>query len=286
LDGRSDTGDAAWSEGEIVPVPSVFSRLRADLLLAPVPSVAEVERALDGLKARLLQGAGVGGNDTQNPPTGNTGSFVALNPNDNTGANDDDAADSSGVNALFTIPTPVVLQPPANQRPRQRRAFEMSAVQRSARLVKKSAVPAVERAQRNLCRKLGLSAVESEPIETVLQDFVAMFRGPLPPHIVGALMAIFSLDDDDTDKLDDALLQHAGTAVTELSPLHEQTLCPLLACSTPGAPFFSMYQFLLVSRRPAGCDLRGAFVYLHCSATLYSTSPCWPLLQNLSAGPC
>jgi hypothetical protein len=47
-----------------VPVPSVFSRLRADLLLAPVPSVAEVERALDGLKARLLQGAGVGDNDT------------------------------------------------------------------------------------------------------------------------------------------------------------------------------------------------------------------------------
>jgi hypothetical protein len=43
-------------------------------------------------------------------------------------------------------------------------------------------IPAVERAQRNLCRKLGLPAVESEPIESVLQDFIAMFRGPLPPH--------------------------------------------------------------------------------------------------------
>jgi hypothetical protein len=99
----------------------------------------------------------------------------------------------------------------------------MSAVRRSARLAKKPAVPAVECAQRNLCRKLGLPAVESEPIETVLQDFIAMFRGPLPPHIVGALTAIFNLDDDDTDKLDDALLQHAGTAVTELSPLQEET---------------------------------------------------------------
>jgi hypothetical protein len=37
------------------------------------------------------------------------------------------------------------------------------------------------------------------------------------------LTAIFSLDDDDTDMLDDALLQHAGTAVTELSPLQEET---------------------------------------------------------------
>jgi hypothetical protein len=81
----------------------------------------------------------------------------------------------------------------------------------------------VERAQRNLCRKLGLPADETESIETVLRDFIAMFRGPLPPHIVGALTAIFSLDDDDTDMLDDALLQHAGTVVTELSPLQEET---------------------------------------------------------------
>jgi hypothetical protein len=118
-------GDAAWFEGEIVPVPSVFSRLRADLLLAPVPSVAEVERALDGLKTRLLQGAGVGDNDTQTPPTGN---IVALNLNDNIGANDDDATDSSDVDALFTTPTSIVLQPPATRRTRQRRTFDMSAV--------------------------------------------------------------------------------------------------------------------------------------------------------------
>jgi hypothetical protein len=226
LDGLSGQGGAAWSEGELVPVPRVFSRLRADLVLAPVPSVAEVERALDGLQVRLHQGAGGGGGgdkDSQNANTGNTGSAIALNLNDNAGANDDDAADSRGVDALFTAPTPVVLQPPATRRLRQRRAFDMSAVRRSARLAKKPAVPAVERAQRNLCRKLGLPAVESEPIETVLQDFIAMFRGPLPPHIVGALTAIFSLDDDDTGKLDDALLQHAGTAVVELSPPQEET---------------------------------------------------------------
>jgi hypothetical protein len=59
------------------------------------------------------------------PPTGN---IVALNLNDNIGANDDDAADSSGVDALFTTPTSIVLQPPATRRTRQRRTFDMSAV--------------------------------------------------------------------------------------------------------------------------------------------------------------
>jgi hypothetical protein len=207
-----------------VPVPCVFSRLRAGLVLPPVPSVAEVERALDGLQVRLHQdvGGGDGGDkDSLNANTDSTNSDTALNLNDNAGANDDDAADSRGVDALFTAPASVILQPPATRRLRQRRAFDMSAVRRSARLAKKPTVPAIERAQRNLCRKLGLPTAESEPIDSVLQDFIAMFRGPLPPHIVGALTAIFSLDDDDKDKLDDALLQHAGTAAVELSPPQE-----------------------------------------------------------------
>jgi hypothetical protein len=33
---------------------------------------------------------------------------------------------------------------------------------------------------------------------------------------VEALTAIFSLDDDDTEMLDNALLQHAGPAIAEL----------------------------------------------------------------------
>jgi hypothetical protein len=202
----------------------VFSRLRAGLVLPPVPSVAEVERALDGLQVRLHQGAGGGDGgdkDSLNANSDSTDSDTALNLIDNAGANDGDAADSRGVDALFTAPTSVILQPPATRRLRQRRTFDMSAVRRSARLAKKPTVPAIERAQRNLCRKLGLPTTESEPIDSVLQDFIAMFRGPLPPHIVGALTAIFSLDDDDTGKLDDALLQHAGAAAVELSPPQE-----------------------------------------------------------------
>jgi hypothetical protein len=64
---------------------------------------------------------------------------------------------------------------------------------------------------------LGLQADEIDPIESVLQDFLTMFRGALPPHVIDALTEIFRLDDDDMEVLDDALLQHAGTDVVEAS---------------------------------------------------------------------
>jgi hypothetical protein len=55
--------------------------------------------------------------------------------------------------------------------------------------------------------------VLAEISEKILQEFIAMFQGPLPAHIVAALTAIFDIDDDDANTLDDALLQHAGEAV-------------------------------------------------------------------------
>jgi hypothetical protein len=44
-----------------------------------------------------------------------------------------------------------------------------------------------------------------------------MFKGPLPPHVIDALTAIFRLDDDDTEVLDAVLLQHAGMDVVEVA---------------------------------------------------------------------
>jgi hypothetical protein len=80
-------------------------------------------------------------------------------------------------------------------------------------------MPAVQRAQRNLCRKLGIGGDDdTTPIDDVLRDFVAMFQGPLPGTAVAALKAIFDLDDEGTDLLDNALLQHAGEAVADLQP--------------------------------------------------------------------
>jgi hypothetical protein len=43
---------------------------------------------------------------------------------------------------------------------------------------KKPAISAVEYAQMNLCRKLGLYADELTPIEEVMREFIAAFHGP------------------------------------------------------------------------------------------------------------
>jgi hypothetical protein len=94
----------------------------------------------------------------------------------------------------------------------------MTAVRRSARLAIKPRLPVVQRAQRNLCRKLSVCDDDTTPIDDVLRDFITMFQGPLPGTVVAALTAIFDLDDEGADLLDNALLQHAGEAVVDLQP--------------------------------------------------------------------
>ena len=120
------------------------------------------------------------------------------------------------IDDLFTaLEPPLVLLPP-QWCPQQRRTFDMSAVRRSARLAKRSLLPAVQRAQRNLWRKLGISNDEMKPIEEILQDFIRTFSGPLPEHILAAMTALFNLDDDDDDLVHDALIQYVGEAAPDI----------------------------------------------------------------------
>jgi hypothetical protein len=97
----------------------------------------------------------------------------------------------------------------------------MTVVRRNARLAKRPALPAMERAQRNLCRKLGIKTDKLDPIDDVLCDFISMFQRPLLEHIVAAMSALFDLDNDDSDLLDNALLRHVGPVVAELAPFEE-----------------------------------------------------------------
>ena len=122
----------------------------------------------------------------------------------------------AAIDDLFTTPAPSLVPQQQQRRPRQRRTFDMTAVRRSARLAKRPVLPAVERAQRNLCRKLGISDDEMKPIEEILQDFISTFSGPLPDHIMAAMTALFNLEDDNDDLVHDALLQHAGEDAADL----------------------------------------------------------------------
>lgn len=56
------------------------------------------------------------------------------------------------------------------------------------------------------------------PIQEILQDYINMYDGALPEHIIAAMIALFGLEDDDAEQLNGALLHQAGEAVTELLP--------------------------------------------------------------------
>lgn len=54
------------------------------------------------------------------------------------------------------------------------------------------------------------------PIEQVLQDFISMFQGGLPEFVIAAMTALFDLDDDAADQMNEALLQMVGDPVQDL----------------------------------------------------------------------
>jgi hypothetical protein len=172
-------------------------------LVAGAPSINEVETALNGMLNHFEDLA-----THPSPPR----------RHDDTGNNEQL---SNVVDTLFSNLDTPLLQQPAPRRPRHRRVFDMANVCRSARLAKRPAIPTVERAQRNLCRKLGIPTEAQDPIDDVLRDFITTFQGPLPEQIIATLLALFELDDDGADILDNALLQHARAAVADLAPSEE-----------------------------------------------------------------
>lgn len=124
-----------------------------------------------------------------------------------------------GVDDLFIdLSLPLLPDHHPPQRPRQRRHMGTDTPRRSERLAKKPSMLVAEMAQRNLLRKLGIPIDDGpKPMEQVLKEVVAMFTGPLPPHIIGAMTALFDLDDDTTDAVNATLIEHAGEAATNLA---------------------------------------------------------------------
>ncbi|KAJ1277176.1 hypothetical protein BS78_05G274900 [Paspalum vaginatum] len=218
----------------LVPASGVFSRIFDMLPKRPAAaavaatqvqdaSIEAVEEALKQMELhavppgdRVLQGHSFVEQQTalSSPTASNLGS-----PREEGGID---------VSTLFSKPSPPLLQsqaptrakmptPPAPPRRRQRRVFNMSSVCRSARLASARPMTQMQRAQKNLCRKLGLVQDELEPVETALQEFVAMFNGPLPADIIAALTEVLNLDNDDVNAADDALLKLVGEGLEDLA---------------------------------------------------------------------
>ncbi|CAO2202336.1 unnamed protein product [Urochloa humidicola] len=65
---------------------------------------------------------------------------------------------------------------------------------------------------------------EQVPIEMVIKEYIQSIPGPLPDYIVAALATLLDLDDDEGDKMTEALLQHAGEGIAELQEEQEMLL--------------------------------------------------------------
>ena len=69
----------------------------------------------------------------------------------------------------------------------------------------------MQRAQCNLCRKLGILNDE-----VARQEFVDMFNGPLPADVDAALNEIFNLNNNEVEAMDNALIGIVGEGVDDL----------------------------------------------------------------------
>jgi hypothetical protein len=198
----------------LIPLRHAFARLRNALDGAGVVhesaraalSILEVEHALDILQLQTPNT--VNAERQQHSPefchqlqTSEQQPAVAHEPTP--------APAASSINDLFTRPAPAIIQQQPPHRQQTPKTFDMSKVRQSARLAKKLVVPALERAQRNLWRKLGVSEDELRPVEDILQDFIRSHQAPLPEHIIAAMTTLFDLDDEGAELVNDALLQHA-----------------------------------------------------------------------------
>ncbi|CAO2185321.1 unnamed protein product [Urochloa humidicola] len=133
--------------------------------------------------------------------------------------------DHCGIADLFSTPEQGILaQPPSASLKKGRRLkkqpVKVSSLRRSKRQAcsKLKHIPAEERANYVLCKRLGYIKDDLTPAEQAIQEFVASFRGPMPQFIVAGLTALFGLDDDDICNATEALIRLGGPEAAEGLP--------------------------------------------------------------------
>jgi hypothetical protein len=134
---------------------------------------------------------------------------------------------------LAASPSPTPAPPPCR---RPHHVFDMSTVRRSARLSNAPLIPAVQKAQHNLFCKLGLLNNDMPQIESALQEYIAMFHGPLPQDIIAALTAILNIDNDDDNTLDQVLAGLVNEGVVKLQDDVQELEVAVGAAQLDGAP--------------------------------------------------
>ncbi|CAN6223150.1 unnamed protein product [Urochloa humidicola] len=125
-----------------------------------------------------------------------------------------------GLDVFFATPPPPAIQaqpaPLRQVQTRRRKTYDMSKVRRSARLARKPAMPAMKKAQVNLCRQLGLADEDRVPIEQTVIEYIQMYKGHLPQDIVAAMSTFFGIHDEFVVQLDEAMMELAGVGIDDV----------------------------------------------------------------------
>ncbi|CAL4971596.1 unnamed protein product [Urochloa decumbens] len=131
----------------------------------------------------------------------------------------------SGVADLFVTPEQGILaQPPSASGKKGRRLKKPTVTVPTLRRSKRQAanrlnsMPAEQRANYVLCRRLGYIKDELTPVEQAIREFVASFQGAMPQDIVAALTAVFRLDDNYLSSATDALIKLGGPEAADGLP--------------------------------------------------------------------
>ena len=77
-------------------------------------------------------------------------------------------------------------------------------------------MPVAQMAERLLCQRMGIIDEGQQVTEEAIGKFVAMFQGRLPDITISALRALFNLDCDLAQAVEDALVEHGGEAGPDL----------------------------------------------------------------------
>ncbi|CAN6177455.1 unnamed protein product [Urochloa humidicola] len=127
-----------------------------------------------------------------------------------------------GIADLFSTPEQGILAQPPSAPPKKGRRLKkqpvkVSSLRRSKRQAcsKLKHLPAEERANYVLCKRLGYIKDDLTPAEQAIQEFVASFQGPMPQFSVAGLTALFRLEDDDICNATEALIRLGGPEVAE-----------------------------------------------------------------------
>ena len=125
-----------------------------------------------------------------------------------------------GVEDLFDRPSIALLPTPATAmiNPSQKPA-EIVPARRSARLMEKPQMPAMEKAVRVLNAKMGITVPEEPemPLEKARREFANSFKTALPDSAIQALIALFRLHMPSITAADEALIAMAGPGGSELA---------------------------------------------------------------------